>query len=83
MDAPGQLLQIGVDIHQIRDGTVEAVTDRPRCIGSFNARSCIPSDTIRCCAPSCRSRSNPRRAWSEAATMRERDAFNSARFSAL
>ena len=38
---------------------------------------------MRCCAPSWRSRSIPRRAWSAAATMRARDARNSARVSAL
>ena len=42
------------------------------------ARSCRPSETSRCWAPSCRSRSIRRRAWSPTATIRAREAVSSA-----
>ena len=50
---------------------------------SSTARSISPSDTSRCCAPSCRSRSKRRRASSAAATIRAREAISSARASAF
>jgi hypothetical protein len=47
------------------------------------SRSCRPSATSRCWAPSCRSRSTRRRASSAAATIRAREAISSARVAAL
>ena len=56
----------------------------PRSAGTRSraARSCTASATSRCCAPSCRSRSNRRRAWSALATILARDWIRSLRASA-
>jgi uncharacterized membrane protein len=50
---------------------------------AWAARSCRASETRRCWAPSCRSRSIRRRVWSAVATIRAREAVNSACASAL
>ena len=60
-----------------------------RCLAnSFGAFACAArtssaSETSRCCAPSCRSRSIRRRVASAVATIRAREASSSARLSAL